>query len=144
MKIITLFLSMMLVSNVAFSAETKEKKHERGEFLKKELGLSDEQLAKFKEIRKSSKDGMKENKAQFKQLKSEFKEAMKNPNSSQEELTAKFEAFQKARDDFQRKRFATMLKMREILNPDQLAKFHEMKKKHKGKWGKNKSSKRKQ
>ena len=144
MKIITLVLSMMLMSSGAFSSEQKEKKHERGEFLKKELGLTDEQLAKVKEIRKSSRSEMKDNKAQFKALKKEFKEAMKNPNSSTDELTAKFEAFQKARDDFQRKRFATMLKMREILNPDQLAKFHEMKQKHKGKWRKDRSSKSKQ
>lgn len=143
MKIITLVLSMMLMSNVAFSEEEEEKRHERGEFLKKELGLSDEQLAKVKEIRKSSKDGMKENKAQFKQLKKDFKEAMKNPNSTNEELNAKFEYFQKARDDFQRKRFATMLKMREVMTPEQLAKFHELKQKHKGKWRKDKSSKKK-
>lgn len=143
MKIITLVLSMMLMSNVAFSAEEKEKKHERGEILKKELGLSDEQLAKVKEIRKSSKSEIQENKKQFRQLKTDFKEAMKNPNSSQEELTAKFEAFQKSRDEFQRKRFAMMLKMREVMTPEQLAKFHEMKQKHKGKWRKDKSSKKK-
>lgn len=143
MKMITLVLSMMLMSSGAFSAE-KEKKHERGEFLKKELGLTEEQLEKVKEIRKTSRSEMKENKTQFKALKQEFKQAMKNPNSSTDELTAKFEAFQKARDDFQRKRFITMLKMREILNPDQLAKFHEMKQKHKGKWRKDRSSKKKQ
>lgn len=140
MKMITLVLSMMLMSGGAFAKEKKEKKHERGEFLKKELGLSDEQLAKVKEIRQASRPEIKENKTQFRQLKTEFKEAMKNPASSAEELTAKFEAFQKARDEFQRKRFAMMLKMREIMTPEQLTKFHEMKQKHKGKWRKGKKS----
>lgn len=140
MKMITLLISMMLISGSVFA----EKKHERGEFFKKELGLTDEQLAKVKEIRKTSRESIKENKTKFRELKKDFKTAMTNPASTNEELTAKFEAFQKARDEFQRNRFATMLKMREIMTPEQLAKFHEMKKKHKGKWRKDRATKKKQ
>ncbi len=53
---------------------------------------------------------------------------MKDPKSSKSDLTAKFEAFQKLRDAHQRKKFAMMLEMREILNPDQIAKFRELRK----------------
>lgn len=120
-----------------------DKKFQRGDFLKKELNLTDEQLERVKEIRKADRDELRKNRKEFKTLKKEFREAMNNSQSSTEELTAKFEAFQKARDEFQRMRFKKMMKMREILSPEQLKKFRELHKKKRGKWGKKKASTKK-
>lgn len=133
MKWMNYFLAFALSSTVAMAAGAKPKDHQKAEYLKKELNLTDDQLKKVQEIRKGKKEDMKAAREQFKATKKAFKEAMDNPNSTKEELTAKFEAFQKLRDEFQRKRFAMMLEMRSILNPEQMAKFREMKKKHKGK-----------
>jgi periplasmic protein CpxP/Spy len=131
MKIIIFTLSLLLTCSTFAAGD--QSKFERGEFLKNELGLSDEQLEKVKEIRKSGRDEMKADRSEFKKLKNDFHAAMKNSNASKEELTTKFEAFQKARDEFQRNRFQMMLKMREILSPEQLEKFRAMKKENRGK-----------
>ena len=139
MKIIPIILSVLLMSSVY--AGEDDSKFQKGEFLKKELNLTDEQLEKVKEIRKADRDELRDNRKEFRTLKKEFREAMDNPKASTKDLTAKFEAFQKARDEFQRKRFQKMLKMREILSPDQLKKFKELHKKKRGKWKKKKDRK---
>lgn len=141
MKVLSMILSLLIVTSVATAGDV-EKKFVKGEFLKKELNLTDEQLEKVREIRKGGKDEMKADWKNFRALKKDFREGMKNPKISNQELQTKFESFQKARDTFQRKRFEMILKMREILSPDQLEKFLELKKKHKGKWKKQKAEKK--
>lgn len=123
---------MVLMMSQAFAMGGKGDGQKRGERFKKELNLSDEQVEKFRELKKNRGE-MKELKSQFKENKKAFREAMKNPSSSQEELRAKFDAFMKSRDEFQRKRFSRMLEKRAILTPDQIVKFNEMKRKWKKK-----------
>lgn len=142
MRVLSIILSLFIVTNVAFAGD-EEKKFVKGEFLKKELNLTDEQLEKVREIRKSGKDAMGDDWKDFRKLKKDFREAMKDPKISNQDLKTKFESFQKARDQFQRKRFEMILKMREILTPEQLEKFLKLKKKHKGKWKKQKAEKKK-
>lgn len=141
MKMITLMLGLSLFTQLHARPEKgfKEKK----DFFTKELGLSEDQLKKVTEIRQSNHAKMKEDRAKFKELKKAFNEAMKNPKSTSSELKAKFDSFQKARDDFQRQRFEKMLKLREVLKPDQLAKFQELKKERKPKWNERKKMKHK-
>ena len=133
MKIMMILLSFILFTNIVIAGPGKSEK-EKGEWFKKELNLTDEQMAKVKEIKKAHKPDMREQKKELQALKKSFKDAMKDPNASNEDLIAKFEAFQKARDASQRNRFAMMLKMREILTPEQMEKLHELKRKHKGKF----------
>lgn len=130
MKLFMMFLSLSLISNMALADRGMR---ERGEFFKKELNLNDEQLEKVREIRKENHPQIKESRAQFKKLKAEFKEAMKDPKTSSSDLMAKFETFQKARDEFHRLRFSAMLKMREIMTPQQIEKFQKLKKEHRKK-----------
>lgn len=134
MKIIMMLLSFLLVSGNVLADDKKEER-KKGEWLKKELNLSDEQLEQVKEIKSANKSGSDED---YQKLKKAFKDGMKDPKATKEDLTSRFEAFQKARDERQRKRFNMMLKMREILTPEQLEKFHKIKKKHKGKFRKKK------
>lgn len=138
MKVLFIILSLLIVGNVATAGDL-EKKFVKGEFLKKELNLTNEQLKKVREIRKDGKDEMRADWKNFKALKKDFRDAMKNSKISNQELKSRFESFQKARDTFQRKRFEMILKMREILTPDQLEKFLELKQKHRGKWKKQKA-----
>lgn len=133
MKWMNWLVTFALSTTVVMAAGAKSKEHQMAEHLKKELNLSDEQLEKIKEIRKGKKDDMGSSREKFWETKKAFKAAMNDPKSSREDLTAKFEAFQKQRDEFQRRRFAMMLEMREILSPEQMSKFCEMKKKHRGK-----------
>lgn len=128
---------MVLMMSQAFAMGGKGDGQKRGEHFKKELNLSEEQVEKFRELRKNRGE-MKELKANFKESKKAFREAMKNPSSTQDELKTKFEAFMKLRDEFQRKKFAHMLEKRAILTPEQIVKFNEMRSKWKGKKGKKK------
>lgn len=133
MKIITMLICLMLSANIVLAAD-KGDDHKKGEWFKKELNLNDDQLKKVQEIRKENKDELHASRKQFNELRKAFKEAMKDSKASAEDLSAKYEAFSNARDKFQRKRFEMMLKMREVLTPEQMEKFVEIKKKMKGKF----------
>lgn len=136
MKMITMMLAL-LISFSSFAGKDMKDEKQKGEFLKKELNLSDEQLSKVMEIKKGAREDMHASKKQLHELKKSFKEAMKDSKASNEDLSSKFDAYQKARDEYQRKRFNVMLKMREVLTPAQMEKFQEIrgkfhKKFHKG------------
>lgn len=132
-----LLLSLLICFSTAASARDKDDV-KKGEFLKKELGLSDEQLSKVKAIKKELRPALRESKKKMLALKNEFKDAMQDSSVSSDTLTQKFETLQDAKEDFQRRRFQVMLRMREILSPEQLSKFHEVRKKYRARWHKNK------
>ena len=48
-----IFLSMLLLTTQGFAMGSKSKDQQRGEEFKKELNLTDEQVAKFKELKKN-------------------------------------------------------------------------------------------
>ena len=132
-----MFLIFALVSSQAFAMAGKGEGQKRAEEFKKELNLTDEQVEKFRELRKGRGEG-KELKAKFKESRKAFHAAIKDPKSSNEDLTSKFEAFMKLRDEFHRKRFARMLEKRAILTPEQFEKFLKMREARRGKKGKSK------
>lgn len=134
MKLLNLALSTLMLSNLSYADKHKgmdEGKH--AEKLQKELNLTDDQLAKVKEIRKKFHDDMKGSRDTFKSSKEAFHTALGNPSATKEELTAKHAAFQKLRQEHENRKFNMMLEMRSVLKPDQVKKFQEMKK-EKG-WG---------
>lgn len=130
MKWISLLLVLQIFPTMSYAMSGKDHHQKRAEHLQKELNLTNEQLEKVTAIRKKHHEDRK-NKTEFKEAKIVFREAMKNPKATKADLTAKFEVFQKLRDTHQRKKFAGMMEMREILNSDQIEKFQTMKKEHK-------------
>lgn len=137
MKILSWLLMLNFLIPLSFARmEGGDKEGRRGEYLKKELNLSDEQMAKIKDIREEHHKEMKESKQRFKAAKTDFRTSMGNAKTPNEELEQKFTTFQAARNEFQTKRFKMMMAMRSVLNADQIAKFQEMKKKFRGKKGK--------
>ncbi len=141
MKMITMMLALF-ISFSSFAGKDSKDEKAKGEFLKKELNLSDEQLSKVMELKKNAHDEMKASKEQYQKLRADFKEAMKDSKATNLDLTTKYEAVAKAREDFQSKRFQMMLKMREVLTPAQMEKFQDIRKKFKDKfYGKGKKKK---
>lgn len=134
MKISILFMACFFITGTVFARD--HKKHEKGEFLKKELGLTDEQYAKVKAFKEADQKELKAMKENLSALRKNFKEAMKSTASTTDELKQKFDQFQKARDTYQRARFDKMLNMRGVLTPEQLEKFSKAMEKHKGRWEK--------
>jgi Spy/CpxP family protein refolding chaperone len=123
-------MALMLVTTVAFAGASKKKDGEnRGEKIRKELNLSDEQLAKMKEIRKKKKLTQKEAREKVKAARQDFHKSVGDPKTSNDELQQKFQALQDAQAAHHRSGFETMLEIRSILNEEQIAKFHEKRKK---------------
>lgn len=133
----SVILALLLTTSSAFAMGGKSEGHKRAEEFKKELNLSDEQVEKFRELKKN-KGELKELKAQFKASKKAFHEAAKDPNAGNDELKTKFDTFMRLRDEFQRKRFERMLEKRALLTVEQRAKFNELLKNWRGKKGKGK------
>lgn len=137
MKNLSLFLAFMMITSVAFAGASKKKGDEnRGEKMRKELDLSDEQLAKMKEIRKKKKENQKVAREKVKAAREAFHTTAGNPKASNEELQQKFQELQDAQSAHHRSGFETMLEIRSILNETQRAKFHEKKEKFRAKFEK--------
>jgi Spy/CpxP family protein refolding chaperone len=129
MKNLTLALVLLMMSSLATAAgANKGEKKARGEKMRQELGLSTEQLAKMKEIRKERKSTIKESRERVKAAKAEFQIAMANPASTSDELKAKFNTLSEARQSAQKARFETMLEVRSILDEKQIVKFQALRK----------------
>ena len=124
MKWLTVLFLTLSMTTGSFAAKDKEKSpNVKKNFFKQELKLTDEQMAKIREIRSTRSPEVIELRKRLKVIKEEFKTAMKNPNLSNNELSLKFEEFQKIRDEAQSKRFEMMLAMRSVMTPEQIATF---------------------
>ncbi|MDB2447045.1 Spy/CpxP family protein refolding chaperone [bacterium] len=143
MKIVHLLLSTALLLPVSMTAQAQmnhegsemhEKKGKRGGkhggkkgFMKKlkALNLSAEQLEQLKAIKKekkSSKEAHKASRQEMKNLKEKLRLALKG-SQSQSEVKAINDEIKKLHSKRQDERFNMMLKIREILTPEQRAKF---------------------
>lgn len=132
-----IFITSLLASLNAFSMDGKGERRGRG--MMKKLGLSEEQVVQFKEIRGRFKPQMKENRKKIKELKNEFQNLMKSTDKSdgfKDNLLSKFDELQKLKTQSQRKRIEMALALREILTPEQISKFQELRSQRKGKRGK--------
>jgi Spy/CpxP family protein refolding chaperone len=130
-RILLTALFFSLLSAPSFAKGKREGKGESAQKMKAELNLTDEQLEKIKEIRKSSKGNHKEMKEQMKAARKDMKESLGNPKVSATELQAKFNKLESLKTEMSRKRFETMLSIRSQLNETQIAKFHELRQGHK-------------
>jgi len=133
MKNLILLTTFLLVAAPSFAGGKKDGHHQMGEKMRKELGLTDEQLAQMKEIRSQRKVDIKAKQAQVKEAREAFRQALANPKSSTEELKAKYQTMSAARQASRDARFETMLEVRAILKEDQISKFQELRGKWKGK-----------
>lgn len=134
MKILTALLLTLSLQSIALASDKDDVK--KGEYLKKELNLSDDQLTKVKAIKKELKPDIRETKKAISGLRKDFAEALKDPKISSDELKKKFDLIQESKAELHQKMFSFMLKMREVLTPEQMGKFHEVKMKMKKKWKK--------
>lgn len=134
MKFLTIVFLTLSLQNMALADDKDDVK--KGEFLKKELDLSDDQLTKFKAIKKELRPEIKETRKTIASLRKEFSEAMKDPKISSDDLKKKFEKVQESKSQLQQKMFTFMLRMREVLTPEQMAKFDDVRSRMKKKWKK--------
>jgi Spy/CpxP family protein refolding chaperone len=128
-KYILLIASCVIFSFSSFAGGAKHPK--RGEWLKKELNLTEQQQNQIKTIMMTHHKNIKELRSKSDQAKEDLGKSMSVDNKSPEykaELTNKFETYRTLKTEFQRARFMKALEIREILNPEQLAKFNALEK----------------
>ncbi len=134
MKTLSQIMALMLVSSVAVARPGKMDGEDRGNKMRKELGLSDEQAKKMKEIHQKNKGTHKELRDKEKVAREDLQKALGNPKATNEEIQSKYNAAEEARAAAHKNRFAVMLEIRAILNEEQRAKFHDKREEWRGKW----------
>lgn len=101
----------------------------RGGMLKK-LGLTQEQITQFKEIKSKHKSKFKNNRQKMKELKQELQQLMKstqNGSDYRNTVLAKVDELHNLKGETKRARIEMALDIREILNPEQIQKFMQIK-----------------
>lgn len=136
-KIITIF-TLVMTSIISFADDDNEGRKNfkaRKAEMMKSLNLTEEQQKQMKEIRSGNdKSGMKNKRALIKKKMEEMDSAISG-NASSEEIKSLHLEIQQLKNQKANARLDKMLKMREILTSEQRKKFHEMKKKRRGKRG---------
>lgn len=105
--------------------DDKDDKHEKGDYLKKmkaELNLTDEQVAKLKEMKKSSKTDMKALRKSMQEAKSNFEKALSSA-ATDDEIKTKYAELEKIQQEFSKARLEKILATRSVLTPEQRLKF---------------------
>lgn len=126
----------------AFLAQAQGEKQERGEMhqgdrhqrMIETLGLSADQVSQLKAIHDTAKN---DSQAQYEALKTEMEamQALVSKSASVNELRAKHQKIQSLKQAMGTERFETMLKMYEILTPEQRTKFADKMKGLGQRWG---------
>ncbi len=119
-------LSILLASGVTFADKGKGKMHFKK--VMKQLDLSNEQIDKLKEFRKSNKGNNKEIRSQMKNLHEELKTKF-IANASDDELKAVHTKIKALKSKMADLKFSKMLGLKSILTEEQRVKFMELKKK---------------
>jgi len=123
----TLALALILFTNSSYARggnKDKKQKH-RGQL--KELNLTEEQLTKIKEYRKSNRNKMKPLREEIKQTRDKIKESFL-ADSSTSELTSLHNKMKDLRSQMAQIKFSKMVMLKEILNKEQRAKFMSLEK----------------
>jgi Spy/CpxP family protein refolding chaperone len=130
MKKTFIFALIMTLTPLAF-AKGPGGKH-GGMKVFKELNLNAEQKEQIKAIRQANKDKMKSLREKAKTDREAFKSAMES-EASKSKLVSLRKKMVKSKQALKDQQFENMLEIREILNPEQRAKFRELKSEMKGK-----------
>lgn len=136
MKQMVLFICLTLMTTTAFARKGKggDHKQEKSDKMRTELGLSEEQVAKMKEIREKRKASREQHREKVKAAREEFHTAMKNPKASKAELEKKFDQLEKLQSQGKREQFEMMLELRSLMDEKQIAKFNEKRGEWRNKW----------
>jgi Spy/CpxP family protein refolding chaperone len=129
-KTAIILIGLLALTCAMSSFAATDDKGKRGNHFKKmitELNLSNEQIEKFKEFRKSLKGKRKPIRTEVKVLRNEMKSAFIS-NASDSKLLELHKKLVSARSKMSEMKFSRMLVLKNILDKDQKQKFMELKK----------------
>jgi len=103
------------------------------ESIVKELGLSEDQSAKTKEISSKFEPILKEANGNYIEKKTAYKDAKSNPDASRGDVIKAFDSMWDSKYKMMRIKLDRDLDMKEILTPEQVTKLNEIRKEHREK-----------
>lgn len=129
LTVLTLLLVFVFAAG-AFARQHGYGKHNwwENEETVKSVGLSEDQLAELKKIDESYTEQFSKLHEEIKKLHMELRDLMSDPKSSNEDITAKHNEMIAKKDEKMSLKLEKKLKMRGVLNPDQIVKLSEIKK----------------
>jgi Spy/CpxP family protein refolding chaperone len=133
-----MILPLLLVILVSFSANAecggnKGWQWWENEPIEKELGLSQDQLAKTKEISTKFDSMLEEAGKNYNEKKTAYRDAKSNPDASKGDVIKAFDSMWDSKYKMMRIKLDRDLDMKGVLTPEQVTKLSEIKKEHKEK-----------
>lgn len=129
LTVLTLLLVFVFAAG-AFARQHGYGKHNwwENEETVKSVGLSEDQLSEIKKIDESYKEKFSSLHEDIKKLHMEYKDLMNDPKSGNEDITAKHNEMIAKKNEKMSLKLEKKLKMRGVLNQDQIVKLGELKK----------------
>jgi len=135
------FLSVLMLSSPLYAEPGDGKMHddekgweEKVNKMYEKLGLSEEQRNQLKAQKESHRDEMKGTREQLQTKHQEFQAEIQKADFDAGKLKAINNDIKSLHNKIADYRLESILKVREILTPEQFAKFMQMKEEHKGEW----------
>lgn len=119
---LTALVSLTGVANAEARDESKVGRRGKMKEMAAELNLTADQKAKMKEINKDRREVLQPKRKAMREAKEALEASLKGADST-DTVKQKFAALQKAQSNFATARFDKVLAVREVLTPEQRAKF---------------------
>lgn len=113
----------------------REMKEQFKDRMKEELGLSDEQQQKIEEQRNSHFELATQNYEIIKNLKDQLQAELEKPELDEPKIRSIHDQLKALKNKMADLRLEGILEVRKILTAEQFKMFHELRGRHKGKWG---------
>jgi len=135
MKKIFIVIAVLIVSAAAvvsaYALQSEEKPGSHKEFcFKKYLGLSDQQLAKMKELRNSFRNDTRDLRYSLAIKRLEMRKLFTDPKTDDATLITKHKEISKLRQQLSDKKAGMKIEWRKILTPEQIAKLDRIPHRH--------------
>jgi Spy/CpxP family protein refolding chaperone len=139
MKKIFIVIAVLIVSAAfvlpTYAAQTDKKPNYHKEFcFKKHLGLTDQQLAKMKELKNRFHADTRDVRYNLEIKRIEMRKLFTDPKTDDETLLAKQKEISELRQQLSEKKGQMKIEWRKILTPEQIAKLDKMPHRHHERW----------
>ena len=134
--VVTVFIVSAAVVLPTYALQTDKKPGSHKEFcFKKHLGLTDQQLARMKELKNSFRNDTRDLRYGLEIKRLEMRKLFTDPKTDDATLLAKQKEISKLRQQLSKKRAQMKIEWRKILTPEQIAKLDKIHhKRHEKRW----------
>jgi len=138
MRTLSVILCLTLVmasGSWAFGGKPQAERGKNYDRIAKQLNLTKEQSEKCKASNEKLQASLKANREEVKQLAEQLKSELQLENPDRNKVHSLIKKISDQRTEMELKRMDSLLEMRKLLTPEQKAKFKEMARPKRGRWG---------